>query len=200
ERIAAGEFKWEKFRNCHPSPFGHALYNATIERMLGAACASNLPAEAKTTAHTLPTSLEVKNYQRGRLVDLEVAELGDGWKIDPQWKPTLKAGTRAGFVNVPMLVAEQPGATLTLKFDGTAIGMFVVAGPDTGDVEYSIDGGEKKTLSGFTRWSGGLYLPWPFVFDADLAPGEHELTLTTAAGKNAKSKGNATRIVKFLVN
>ena len=40
-----------------------------------------------------------------------------------------------------MLVSEKPEATLKLKFNGTAIGMFVVAGPDAGVVEYSIDGG-----------------------------------------------------------
>ena len=61
-------------------------------------------------------------------------------------------------------------------------------------------GGEERGLNGFTLWSSGLYLPWPLVFDVDLAPGAHELTLTTSAKRDPKSKGNATRIVKFLAN
>ena len=97
-------------------------------------------------------------------------------------------------------MTEKPGATLKLKFTGAAVGIFVVAGPDAGNVEFSIDGGPKRTLDQFTRWSGGLYLPWAYVLDADLEPGDHELTLTTAKSKNPKSRGAATRIVKFLVN
>ena len=201
ERIGAGEFEWKKFRNCHPSPFGHGLYHRTIERMFDAACAKPLAADAKLAKHPLPSKpLDAKNYEKARFVDLEQAELVDGWKLDPKWKPTIRSGTRPGFVGVPMLVAEKPGATLKLKFKGTAIGMFVVAGPDAGTVEFSIDGGPKQTLDQFTRWSGGLYLPWAYVFDADLASGEHELSLTTSEAKNARSKGTATRIVRFLVN
>ena len=91
------------------------------------------------------TSMEGwRGRQRGRLVGLGQAQLGEGWKLDPQWKPAISAGTRAGFVNVPMLVAEQPGATLKFKFEGTAVGIVVVAGPDTGHVAYSIDGGGRS--------------------------------------------------------
>jgi len=40
ERIAAGQFSWEKdIRNLHPSPFGHAVYAAAIGRLLDAAWA-----------------------------------------------------------------------------------------------------------------------------------------------------------------
>ena len=35
ERIAAGEFTWERdFKDLHPAPFGHELYARTIERFL----------------------------------------------------------------------------------------------------------------------------------------------------------------------
>ena len=198
ERINAGEFEWAKFRNCHPSPFGHTLYHSTINRMFDAAWKET---GGKVKAHAMPDApLDGKNYQNARLVDFEKAEIASGWKTDVKWKPSVKAGTRDGFVGIPMLVAEEPGATLKLKFKGTSVGMFVVAGPDAGVVEYSIDGGPKKTLNQFTKWSGGLYLPWPFVFDADLADGEHELVLTNAGTKTSKGHPGTTRIVKFLVN
>ncbi len=201
ERINAGEFKWEKFRNCHPSPFGHGLYNRTIERLFDAACRKPLAADAKVVAYPMPAKpLDAKNYENARLVDLEKADLVEGWRLDPKWKPAIRSGTRPGFVGVPMLVAEKPGATLKFKFNGTAVGMFVVAGLDAGNVEFSIDGGPTRTLDQFTRWSGGLYLPWAYVLDADLAPGDHELTLTIAKSKNPKSRGTTARIVKFLVN
>ena len=133
-------------------------------------------------------------------MDIKSAELGAGWKIDPAWKPSDNAGTRPGFVNVPMLVATEPGATLTLKFDGTAVGIFVASGPDAGTVEYRIDGGPFRPQDLFTAWSATLHLPWAFVLKGELAPGRHALELRVAPTANAKSKGHAVRIAFFLVN
>ncbi|MFA7005767.1 MAG: alpha/beta fold hydrolase [Verrucomicrobiia bacterium] len=202
ERIHAKEFTWEKdFKGLHPSPFGHTLYAKSIARLFDAAWKEPLAADAKLQPYTLPAKpLDEKSYFRGRLVDIKEARVASGWKIDPSWKPTAKVGTRKGFVNVPMLVAEEPGAALTLKFMGTAVGVFVAAGPDAGIVEFCIDGKPWRSLDLFTHWSGGLHIPWAYVLDAELAPGPHELTLRMSDKKNAESKGHAARIVNFLVN
>jgi len=133
-------------------------------------------------------------------VDIKEARVASGWKIDPSWKPAAKVGTRRGFVNVPMLVAEEPGAALTLKFTGTAVGVFVAAGPDAGMLEFSVDGSPQRSLDLFTHWSGGLHIPWAYVLDANLADGAHELTLRISDKKNAESKGHAARVVNFLAN
>ncbi|MFA6564954.1 MAG: alpha/beta fold hydrolase [Verrucomicrobiia bacterium] len=202
ERIHAKEFTWEKdFKGLHPSPFGHTLYAKSIARLFDAAWKEPLAADAKLQPYTLPAKpLDEKSYFRGRLVDIKEARVASGWKIYPSWKPTAKVGTRKGFVNVPMLVAEEPGAALTLKFMGTAVGVFVAAGPDAGIVEFCIDGKPWRSLDLFTHWSGGLHIPWAYVLDAELAPGPHELTLRMSDKKNAESKGHAARIVNFLVN
>ncbi len=99
-----------------------------------------------------------------------------------------------------MLVADEPGATLKLKFRGTAVGIFVAAGPDAGVVEYSVDGQPPETQDLFTKWSGGLHIPWAYVLNAELTDGDHELTLRIADKKNESSKGHACRIVAFLLN
>ncbi|HYG74033.1 MAG TPA: GDSL-type esterase/lipase family protein [Planctomycetota bacterium] len=198
ERIHAGEFTWAgDFKNLHPSPFGHKLYAESIKRLFDAAW-KNAPGPVKP--HALPQPLDGQSYFAGRLVELNAATFDAGWSIDPSWKPNEKIGTREGFVNVPMLVAEKPGATLKLKFEGTAAGIFVAAGPDAGSVEYSIDGGAWATRDLFTAWSTGLHLPWAYVLAAELSPGEHELELRVAETANSKSKGHAVRIVHFLVN
>jgi len=101
---------------------------------------------------------------------------------------------------VPALVAEQPGATLSLKFTGTAVGIFVAAGPDAGTVEYSLDGQRAAPRNLFTQWSSRLHLPWAQVLAAGLKPGPHELTLRVAGTHDDQSKGHAVRIVHFLVN
>ena len=202
ERIHAKEFTWEKdFKGLHPSPFGHTLYAKSIARLFDAAWKEPLAADAKLQPYTLPAKpLDEKSYFRGRLVDIKEARVASGWKIDPSWKPAAKVGTRRGFVNVPMLVAEEPGAALTLKFTGTAVGVFVAAGPDAGMLEFSVDGSPQRSLDLFTHWSGGLHIPWAYVLDANLADGAHELTLRISDKKNAESKGHAARVVNFLAN
>ena len=99
-----------------------------------------------------------------------------------------------------MLVAEEPDAVLRLKFNGTAVGLLVVAGPDTGILEYRVDGGEFQRLDQFTQWSPKLHIPWAYMLATELTDGEHELTLRTTNKKNPDSLGHAARIVKFLVN
>ncbi|HUT24885.1 MAG TPA: SGNH/GDSL hydrolase family protein [Sumerlaeia bacterium] len=202
ERIRAGEFTWkDDFRDLHPSPFGQNVYARSIQRLLDAAWRKPLTKNARVRPHSLPRApIDSKSYVQARLVDVRDAQLGEGWRFEERWKPRDGAGTRPGFVDAPMLVAEAPGATLTLSFEGTAVGVFVAAGPDAGIVEYRIDGGPFRERDLFTKWSSGLHLPWAQVLDADLDPGRHELTLRTANGKNPGSAGHAVRIAHLLVN
>jgi len=99
-----------------------------------------------------------------------------------------------------MLVAQKPGASLKLAFEGNAVGIFVVAGPDAGTIEYQVDGGNTGRRDLYTKWSRNLHLPWAQVLVAGLPVGKHELALTIASSKNPQSKGNAVRLVSFLVN
>jgi len=200
DRINAGEFDWEAFGGLHPAPFGHRIYARAIGRLFDAAWMGPLPATAAARPYSLPsTPLDPLNYERGRYVDLDQATLVNGWERAPSWIAH-DAATRKQFANIPMLVAEEPGATLKLAFSGTAVGLLVVAGPDVGILDFSIDDGPAKRVDQFTEWSADLHIPWAYILDADLAPGNHELTLRTTGEKNTKSKGCAIRIVKFLAN
>ncbi|OHB62775.1 MAG: hypothetical protein A2Y77_18670 [Planctomycetes bacterium RBG_13_62_9] len=202
ERIHAGEFSWEKdFKNLHPSPFGHALYNRSIQRLLDDAGREPLPADATPRDCRMPERpLDEKSYFRGRLVDLKQAVLGDGWAMVPDWRPTDKVGTRKGFVDVPALVSEKPGAEMRLKFEGTAVGILVAAGPDAGTVEYRVDGSPFASRNLYTQWSDGLHLPWAQVLNAELEQGQHEMVLRVSQEADPRSKGRAVRIIHLLVN
>ena len=198
ERIAAGEFTWDTdFRDLHPAPFGHALYARSVSRLFHAAWDGQL---AATAPHPLPAALDAASYDGGQLIAPAAAGGLDGFRLDPAWKPTDKAGTREGFVNVPVLVAERAGATCTLAFEGRGVGVLLASGPDTGMIEFSLDGGAPRTVDGFSAWSRALHLPWAVMLDAELAPGAHILALKVAAQANPASSGHALRIVHFLVN
>jgi pimeloyl-ACP methyl ester carboxylesterase len=201
ERIHAGQFTWEgDFKNLHPSPFGHGVYARSIARLLDDAWGGPLPADAQARPHAIPDKpLDEHSYFRGRLVAPKDAAVGSGWELVSDWAPADKAGTRPGFVHVPVLVGEQPG-TARLNFSGNAVGLFVVSGPDAGMVEYSVDGAPFKSVDLYTQWSGKLHLPWAQMLAEDLREGRHELVLRVGGQGNPKSTGHAVRVVHFLVN
>ena len=222
EQIQAGKLTWEKFGGTHPAPFGNAICAGMIEEMLNAAWKNPLPADAERRggSRTAPTSpaepLDPLNYGNGRFIDPAKAQAKSGWTLGvPEWKK-LKGACRERFLKVPILsveqascllaggtpapLAEEPGAELTLAFSGTAIGAYVLAGPDAGIVEASIDGGALKSVDLLHAFSGGLHYPRTVMFDADLAPGEHTLRLRVADRKNPRSSGHAARIVQFAAN
>lgn len=196
ERIAAGEFTWRgDFKNLHPSPFGQRLYAKTIGRLFDA-----VGAKRSEQPRTLPPAMDRFSYSAGRLARVDQAVDLQGFVLDPKWQPTDRQGTRRGFVRVPMLVATKPGAELTFPFHGRCIGILVAAGPDAGQIEFSIDDGAFVKRDMFTRWSRGLHLPWSYVLASELGEGAHRLRLRVGTGHHGSSLGHAVRIAYFLTN
>ncbi|MFN9917750.1 MAG: SGNH/GDSL hydrolase family protein, partial [Pirellulaceae bacterium] len=121
-----------------------------------------------------------------------------GWKLGvPDWEQ-LPGSKRPRYTSLPILSAAEAGAELVLDFQGTAIGAFLLAGPDAGLVEASIDGGPFTTLDLYHHYSEKLHYPRSVMFATDLAPGKHRLKLRIAEKTN--SLGHAMRIMQFLVN
>lgn len=203
DKLANNEFSWEKdFKDLHPSPFGQHLYFEAIKTLLAAQLSADKKPAAMPAKHNLSkiSMLNPNSLTNGSYLDIAKAQLSDGWALNPNWTPADKLDTRPGFVNVPMLVAAKPGSTLTLKFNGNAIGMALISGADAGIIDYTIDGGEVRHIDLFTQWSNFIHLPWYVLFDSGLQNGNHTLKLTISDQKNPKSLGNACRIVHFLVN
>lgn len=202
DRMRNGEFSWEKdFKDLHPSPFGQQLYFATIRELLQRSFAqASLVHVLKVQSYKLPKALNKQALENGSYYSIENATHDGGWELNPDWTPTDGLSTRPGFVHRPMLVATTRGATLTLPFEGTAIGIAIVSGKDAGMLYYSIDEGPFKQIDLFTQWSKSLHLPWYLLLGSDLKKGKHTLQLKVAGESNIQSSGHACRIVYFLVN
>ena len=195
ERVAAGEFTWANGFNSdvHPPPYGQRVYANSMMRMLDAGFAT---ANA-SKPHSVPQQLlDNASYMHGRYAALEDAALGQGFKLESQWRPA-KGGTRDDFVNVPVLVASNPGAEFTYNFTGTAFGLFLAAGYDTCVLEFSIDGSAFQKLDTYTPWSAGLHLPWPIMLADGLKDGKHRVVVRTTDDVKART---ALHVVHVLVN
>jgi hypothetical protein len=110
----------------------------------------------------------------------------------------LEGSKRARFTSIPMLCATEPGAELTLAFEGTSVGAYLVAGPDAGMVEASVDGGAVVVVDLYHAFSKGLHYPRTLMLGTDLKAGRHLLTMRV--GKESKSAGHAVRVMEFVGN
>jgi len=194
------EFTWaDDFKDLHPAVFGQELYFATIKNLLGD-CFDHQPENIASRKLTLPKPLDKASFQNGKYYNIKNAVYKNGWVITPKWQPADGLPTREGFVNIPVLSSNTPGAELSLPFKGTAAGIAIVSGSDAGMISYAVDNGEFKNIDLYTQWSGMLHLPWYLVLSSDLKPGNHVLKIRISEQKNKASKGNACRIVNFLIN
>ena len=196
-RIENGELTWEEFGGKHPSSIGCKIYSDGVIKVLENDWAK---AGSEKTKKVIPDMLNKHSYVNGRYEDIKNAVLQNGFSLVENWAPTDGASTRSGFVNVDMLESSEVGASLTYTFTGTDIAIMLPAGPDMGYINYSIDGGETKSMNLFTSWSKSLHIPWVFMLASELEYGEHTITITASETKDSRSTGNAVRIQSFLVN
>ncbi len=199
-RMKEGEFDWQKFGGIHPAPFGHTIYHTTIRTLLHRMW--SVPNRSdKIVAHAIPDALlDPFSYFRGNLIEPTRAKIAQGWSYQSPWTPKTNGFVRPRYQNKSYLEALTPGAELTFAFNGTAIGIYCLCGPDAGIVEYSIDGAPFVPYDLYTRWSGNLYIPWVHMFATTLKPGKHKITMRMSANKNPKSTGTACQIYYFAVN
>jgi lysophospholipase L1-like esterase len=201
DRITSGKLTWKQFGGTHPKPFGNAICASMIDSLMSEAWKEPLPANAESTAHKLPEHpLDEKSYWRGRLIAPDKAKIISYMSVKvPDWS-SIKGNCRSRFANDRLLCASEPGAEMTLDFEGTAIGAYVLAGPDAGIVETRIDGGPYKPFDLFHHYSAGLHYPRTIVFDADLRPGRHTLRLRIVENRDERSIGNMMRVLYFVAN
>ncbi len=189
QQIRQGGLTWKIYGGVHPATAGNAIQAAMVAELLARAWASP-PGPA--TPHAIPAPLDPLSFSKGRFIDPAQATIRSGWTLGiPDWK-ALPGSKRERFTSVPLLSASTPGAELSLAFEGTAIGAFILAGPDAGVAEASIDGGPFRNIELLHEYSKNLHYPRTVLFADDLKPGAHRLTLRVTRG--------AMRILRFTVN
>ena len=192
DQITVGTLDWKTFGGTHPHPYGNSICAGMITSMLNKAWSS------KTSIQNPRETVNPLNFEEGRLVNPKESDFDKKWSYEiPNWDK-LKGETRERFNAIEMLSTTKKGAELSFEFTGSAVGAYIVSGPDAGSVEVSIDGGEYKEFDLYHKYSKNLHYPQTIIFSADLPKGKHSLTLRML--KKTSSKGNAMRIMNFVVN
>ena len=200
DQITAGKLTWKEYGGVHPAPRGNAIAAGLVRNLLEHCWSQPLNPKAQARDHQLPEMLDPSSYSNGRFLPHTVATLGEGWQEGiPDWKE-IPGSFRSRFANVSCLYADHPGAELKYSFEGTSTGAYVLAGPDAGQLEVSIDGGKFETVNLFHSYSKGLHYPRTVMLATDLKPGKHDVVLRVSSGHADGSKGTAARIMHLTAN
>jgi len=169
----------------HPNDEGYRIYADVLIHYL-----MQHQSDAPSKPHThLPPPLVKNPFSHG--------ELADAWTVNaPGWiKETESLVGRYPH----RLCSNTPGETLTYDFTGSVIGLYWLMGPDSGDIEWSIDSGEMHRASSWDiyalHYSRANYL----ILADNLTQGKHQLHIKVLSEKNNQSKGTWIRIGAFLV-
>lgn len=199
-QIAAGKTTWQIYGGVHPKPAGNRIAANLIEQVFQATDFAADNHSDPPGDRNLPAAIDESSFFQGRFLPTEAISLGEGWSFaQPNWKQ-IPGSFRDRFDGRPLTTCETPGSELEITFSGKAIGLFVLAGPDAGTVEYSIDNGQWKSADLYHRYSKGLHYPRTLVLESDLDSGPHHVKLRVAEKHHPESKGNAIRVLEFVAS
>lgn len=196
EQIDAKKITWREFGGVHPAPRGNRICADMIESILNEAWKT--PANS-LKPHPMPKQIDLHSYVNGKFRGFDDIEKNGFTLGIPNWK-MIPGGFRKTFANQPFLCGTKPGDSCSFEFEGTAIGLFVLAGPDSGDAEFSIDGGDFQKVRIRHPYSSGLHYPRTVVLADGLKPGKHSITIRVPEALTENAKGNALRILQVTIN
>ena len=200
--ITAGKMDWKTYGGTHPKRYGNEMCTAMISNALLKQWSAPLPADAEPRPYPAVKLLDEKSYTRGRFLPLSAITTHEHWKIGiPDWTTENEGRVRERFQQTPMIYSSTPGATLTLDFTGTAIGAYMLAGPDAAIIRCTVDGKQTKEIDTLCRYSGFNY-PVTILFFNELNDGKHRLELEILPNRPGRSKpgGTAFRAIAFTAN
>ena len=208
DRIFQDKLTWQEYGGTHPGPVGNQLAASLVQKALSAGWSVGAHSEADANGnvaevlpHPMPESmLQAGSFEDGRLVDHGSLVINSGWTIGiPDWND-IGGSFRSRFANDQSVFADQPGAELSLSFNGNAVGVYVLAGPDAGQLQFQLDDGPWQTVELFHAFSKGLHYPRTVMLQSQLTSGNHRVTVQISDKSHSASTGHAARILSFVVN
>jgi pimeloyl-ACP methyl ester carboxylesterase/lysophospholipase L1-like esterase len=202
ELIRAGTIDWKLFGGVHPNRYGNTLCATTIWKALENCWSSDLSETANPVPYARPALLDPLSYVNGRFLLASAIALDPDWQQGvPDWPNENNGKVRPRFEQTPMIYAHRAHASLTVNFSGTAIGAYLLSGPDAGIVRCTIDGARSKEMDILHKHSTFNY-PMTVMFFDDLPAGPHTLALEILENRPGRRKpgGTAFRALSFVAS
>lgn len=174
DKIKAGAITFEAFSadGINPTDAGAKIYAEAVASFVDALMTAG-PIPDKPRAYTLPAPLFPQTDDNGRIIAYE----------NPQVKRTGRWMEGQVSPIEPfrhLLVTDQTGAAVSLRFKGSEIGLLDVADKDSAAYEYAVDGAPFQTLAAPKETAQLTMRPVALVRNLD-RNAEHELVLKVAS-------------------
>ena len=185
--LAEGRGSWEVLfcDEVHPVDAGFAFYATELQNLIF----PRLSELVTPCTDALPTPMIPDAWENARLID--------AWDLAaPGW---VKENESLADRYPHRLASATPGAELRLRFCGSAVGVYWLIAPDSGDVEVSLDGGPFRRWSSWDKYTLHFTRANYAVLVENLPVLEHELILRIHPERAAQATGNCVRIGAFLV-
>lgn len=195
--IAAGRMTWEDdYHETHPNDKGYTFASNLMIRVIKDTVSGETPQTV-----SLPGPLDPGSYASAKIVDPQKLDWLGGWEFGPVSEDLIPVGSiRGDYRAYRALRSDEAGSHLYFSFSGTMLGAFVLAGPDSGSLEISIDGGAWKKVDLFHSFSKSLNYPRSVILADGLSPGFHQAAIRVAEGIPEGSQGTTATILHFQVN
>ena len=200
--INAGKMDWKKYGGVHPNEYGNTMCASMIANSLLDLWSKPLPGNAQPKPHPKVSPLDPFSYVNGRFLNFDQIDIDENWKKGvPNWKNENRGKVRSRFLGIPFIYANQAGAKLKIKFEGTAIGAYILTGPDSAIIRCTIDGKQSKKIDTLHRHSGFNY-PMTVMFFNELSDRPHLLELEILKNQKGRIRegGEAFRVIQFTGN
>jgi len=200
--INAGKMDWKKYGGVHPNKYGNTMCASMIANSLLDLWSKPLPGNAQPKPHPKVSPLDPFSYVNGRFLNFDQVDIDENWKKGvPIWKNENSGKVRSRFLGIPFIYANQAGAKLKIKFEGTAIGAYMLTGPDSAIIRCTIDGKQSKKIDTLHRHSGFNY-PMTVMFFNELSDRPHVLELEILENQKERIRegGESLRVIQFTGN
>ncbi|QDT62807.1 SGNH/GDSL hydrolase family protein [Calycomorphotria hydatis] len=182
DKIIAGEISFEEFSadGINPTDAGAKIYAEAVTEFADALMTAH-PTPEKAIHIKLPAPLYPETNDNGRIIAYEDPQV----QLSGNWKPGQESPI-GPFRH--LLVSNEVGATLRLKFQGTEIGIIDIVNADSAAFDFAVDGEEFQRLSPPQDVTDPTMRPVSLVSGLDRNK-EHELVLKIASPGTARIGG-----------
>lgn len=196
KQIQEGKMNWDRdYGGTHPKEAGYRFVTDMITEVI-----TNSAPDSPRIPGDLPEKLNEDCFDHVSELDLSALDSLGGWERISISKDTLPVGTiRKDFMDRQALRSDSPGDYLYCSFVGSSLSAFVLAGPDAGELEVSVDGGDWEKMDLYHAYSEGLNYPRTLLLADKLPLGGHSVAIRNADEKNSKSQGHAVTILEVSV-
>ncbi|SDW56209.1 Lysophospholipase L1 [Paenibacillus sp. CF384] len=191
----AGGGTWEQLApdRTHPNDAGYAFYADLLLTFLELSMEEHAAGSLNEIRENLPAPMLEASYERAAMKDL--SDVYDVKQLQKRERPDNMVNWRYAAAH---LASDDPEAAFSFDVNGQGAGLLLICGPDSGMLEYAINGGPFQLVNPFDEWCPLFQRPVPVQLVQRSQAETMRITVRNAAQKDERSTGTWLRVLALL--